>query len=279
MSRPGYWYKRHPLPIRVMHWINFLALALLLMSGLQIFNAYPELHWGQSSYSGAPPLLWMGAAENDGGEPIGVTRVLGHEFETTGVLGLSRDGSGGLTERGFPSWATLPGDQWLAMGRRWHLFFIWVLVLNGLAYVVYSATTRHLSRDLVPTRTDWRTMGRSFLEHLRFKHPHGEAQKRYNPLQKLAYALLIFVLLPLIIITGWSLSPRLNTVWPGWVELLGGRQSGRTLHFLAAWLLVLFLLVHLFEVAITGFWNNIRSMITGRYRITTDSPPEHEQAQ
>ena len=104
----GYPYYRHSLPVRIMHWSNVVLLAILLMSGLNIFNAHPALYWGKSSYSGAPPVLEMRGQENDEGEISGVTRILGHEFNTTGFLGASRDPAGELTERGFPSWLTIP---------------------------------------------------------------------------------------------------------------------------------------------------------------------------
>ena len=225
--------RRHALTVRVTHWINAIALILLLMSGLQIFNAHPSLYWGQSSYTGAGPI-----------------------FELAD---------------GFPAWLTIPGSQWLAMGRRWHFFFAWVLVINGLAYLVYSIASRHVARDLVPTGSDWRSIGRSIVDHLHLRHPQGAAAARYNILQKLSYIAVIFVLLPLMALTGWSMSPWLDSAWPGWIDIFGGRQSARTLHFVVAWLLVLFLFVHVFEVIATGVWNNLRSMITGRYRI------EHEQ--
>ena len=258
------WYLRHAWPVRLMHWINVLAFALLLMSGLQIFNAYPALHWGKSSYDGRPPILQIGARVDAQGKPIGVTRVFGHEFETSGVLGLS-----GGAPRGFPAWFTLPGPQWLAMGRRWHFFFAWVLVINGLAYIAYALASRHLARDLVPTRADWRSLGQSIKDHLLLRHPRGEAARRYNILQKLAYLGVIFVLFPLLILMGWAMSPGLNALLPGWVDVFGGRQAARTIHFLVAWLLVGFVFVHLFEVVVSGFWNNLRSMITGRYRVTS----------
>jgi thiosulfate reductase cytochrome b subunit len=258
------WYLRHAWPVRLMHWINVLAFALLLMSGLQIFNAYPALHWGKSSYDGRPPVLQMGSRVDAQGNPIGVTRVFGREFDTTGVLGLS-----GGAQRGFPAWLTLPGPQWLAMGRRWHFFFAWVLVLNGLAYIAYSLASRHLTRDLVPTRADWRSIGKSIKDHLLLRHPEGEAARSYNVLQKLAYLGVIFVLFPLLILMGWAMSPGLNALFPGWVDLFGGRQAARTLHFVVAWLLVGFVFIHLFEVVVSGFWNNLRSMVTGRYRVTT----------
>src|SRR5215831_7535648 len=192
-----YLYYRHSLPVRVMHWINVIALTVLLLSGLNIFSAHPSLYWGKSSYSGRPPVFQIGARENEDDDVIGVTRIFGHEFVTTGVLGASTDANGDVMPRTFPSWLTVPGDRWLAMARRWHFFFAWVFVINGLAYVAYSIISRHMARDLVPTGNDWRSIGRSIIDHLRFKHPTGEAAKRYNVLQKLAYLSVIFVLLPL----------------------------------------------------------------------------------
>ena len=264
-------YYRHTLAVRVMHWINVVALTILLMSGLAIFNAHPALYWGKSSYTGAPPLLEMRALQKSNGEVVGVTRVLGREFDTTGVFGASPDRSGQLIPRGFPWWATIPDNQWLSMARSWHFFFAWVFVLNGLAYLLYTIGSRHLARDLVPTRADWRGIGQSIRDHLRFRHPTGEAAKRYNVLQKLAYLTVIFVLLPLMVLMGLALSPWMNTVLAGWVDLFGGRQSARTIHFIVAWLLVGFVLIHVFEVIITGLWNNLRSMLTGRYRVGAEA--------
>ena len=262
-----YVYYRHTLPVRIMHWVNVVALTILLMSGLQIFNSHPALYWGKSSYTGAPPLLELRAMDRGDLGMTGVTRVLGREFDTTGVLGLSKNADGRLAARGFPWWATIPDNQWLSLARSWHFFFAWVLLINGLCYVAYSAATRHLSRDLAPDRNDWRAFGRSLVDHLRFRHPTGEAAKRYNVLQKLTYLAVIFILLPLVILMGIAMSPWMDTVLPGWVDFFGGRQSARTIHFIVAWLLVAFVLIHVFEVVISGLWNHMRSMITGRYRI------------
>jgi thiosulfate reductase cytochrome b subunit len=182
-------------------------------------------------------------------------------------LGLSTISNGQTNAVGFPAWATIPGFYSLALARDWHFFFAWILVINGAAYVLYSLFSRHLLRDLAPTSAELDGIGTSIVDHVKFKHPTGEAAKRYNVLQKLAYLSVIFVLVPLLIICGWALSPWLNSIIPGWVDILGGRQSARTIHFLAAWLLFLFVAVHVFEVIVSGFWNHMRSMITGRYRI------------
>ncbi len=263
-------FYRHRLPVRLMHWINVLCLSVLLMSGLTIFNAHPALYWGKDSSFDKPWLL-ISAAQMPGGGVVGVTRVAGHEFVTHGVLGTSKDGPAGeWAVRAFPAWATVPSGQWLSMGRHWHFFFAWLFVLNGVAYVLYGLLSGHLRRDMLPTRAELANIGRSIKDHVLFRHPGGEAAKRYNVLQSLAYLVVIFGLLPLVIVAGLAMSPRLAAVWPGWVDLLGGRQSARTLHFLAASGLLLFVCVHVFEVLISGVWNQLRSMVTGWYTVPAE---------
>ena len=263
-------YYRHSLAVRIMHWINVVALTILFMSGLQIFNAHPALYWGKSSYIGRPALLEIGVREGGESGMMGVTRVFEREFDTTGVLGLSRD-DGELYAQAFPSWIAIPSHQWLSMARSWHFFFAWVFVLNGLCYLIYSIWSRHLARDLAPTGSELKTIGQSIRDHLRFRHPSGEAAKRYNVLQKIAYLVVIFVLLPLIVLMGLAMSPRIDALFTGWVDLFGGRQSARTIHFVVAWLLVGFVIIHVFQVIVTGLWNNLRSMITGRYRVPREA--------
>jgi len=270
---PSVLYYRHRLPVRVMHWINVVCLTILFMSGLNIFNAHPALNWGKSSYNGREPLLEIGA-KMEGARIIGVTHIAGHEFDTTNILGAHYDASGEAQFRAFPAWLTVPSTQWLAMARQWHFFFAWLFVINGICYIGWSLFSRHLARDLAPTKQDWRGIGRSIVDHLKFRHPQGDEAKRYNVLQKLAYLVVIFGVLPLIIVAGLAMSPWLNGVLPGWVDVLGGRQSARTLHFIAAWLLVGFVLIHVFEVIVSGLWNHLRSMITGNYRVTLEAKHE-----
>ncbi len=266
--RASYLYLRHRWPVRLTHWINVVSLTLLLMSGLSIFNAHPSLDWGRSSYTGRPSFLAITSRTESDGRTVGITRVFGREFDTTGVLGVATDDDGDPVERAFPRWMTVPGYYSLGEARQWHFFFAWLLVINGLVYLAHAVASRHLQRDLAPSRQDWRGIGRSVLDHLRFRHPRGEAARQYNVLQKLAYLAVIFGVIPLIILAGWAMSPWLNSLLPGWVEVFGGRQSARAVHFFCAWLLVAFVAIHVFEVLVSGVWNHLRSMITGRYRIT-----------
>jgi thiosulfate reductase cytochrome b subunit len=256
---------RHSGTVRVTHWINALVLLVLLMSGLQIFNAHPALYLGPKS-DFDDPILSMGAAQ-EGDSIEGVTTVFGHSFDTTGVLGATTDAEGGVEERGFPWSVTLPGHRDLAMGRRWHFFFAWLFLFNGLAYLIWTFASGHLRRDLAPSRKELKHIGASILEHARLKFPRGEEAKRYNVLQKLTYLFVALILLPLMLITGLAMSPGMDAAFPFLLDLLGGRQSARTIHFIAASGIVIFVFVHLVMVLISGVWNNLRSMITGRYAI------------
>jgi thiosulfate reductase cytochrome b subunit len=257
---------RHSVAVRVTHWVNVLCLLILLMSGLQIFNAHPHLYFGNRSDPGEA-VLSMRAAQSTDGTPVGLTTIGNTTFDTTGVLGLSTNAYGRLEARGFPSWITLPSYRDLATGRRWHFFFAWLFVLNGLAYLVYSLWSGHVRRDLKPSGSQLRNIGRDIRDHIRLKFPKGDEARHYNVLQKLAYLAVIFALLPLVVLTGLTMSPGLNAAFPFLVDLFGGRQSARTIHFLCATGIVLFVIVHVVMVLISGFWNNMRSMITGRYRI------------
>ncbi len=261
---------RHSVVVRITHWINVLCLTVLLMSGLQIFNAHPALYWGALS-DFDHPILAMTAARTPDGAATGTTTLFGQPFNTTGVLGLSRDSSGHTLERGFPVWATLPGEQSLAGGRLWHFFFAWIFVINGAIYLLASLVGSHFRNDLLPSRHDLGRIGHTAYEHLLFRFPKGEDARHYNVLQKLTYLIVIVAILPLIVLAGLTMSPRMDAAFPLLLTFFDGRQSARTVHFILAWALVAFVLVHVFMVLVSGVWNNLRSMVTGRYAIRDDT--------
>src|SRR6185369_6228074 len=161
-----------------------------------------------------------------------------------------------------------------------HLAFAWVLAFALLGYLVWSLANGHIRRDLHITRTEWSP--RHFLadvaDHARLRFPTGAAALRYNVLQKLAYCGVLFGLIPLAIGTGLTMSPGFNAVAPWLLDLFGGRQSARSLHFLAALGLVLFVVVHLAMVVLAGPFNEVRSMVTGWYRLPAErkGSPRHE---
>jgi Ni/Fe-hydrogenase b-type cytochrome subunit len=224
--------RRHSWAVRITHWINALTIFIMVGSGLNIFNAHPRLYWGQA----------------------------GANFDKA-FLALPP----------WPDWLTIPGYMDLADARHWHFFFAWILVINGALYLAWSFASRHVQRNLWPTATDLHAIPSSIVDHIKLKHPTGDAAKRYNVLQRLAYLGLLLLVVGMVV-TGLCMSPGFDAFAPWLVVVLGGRQSARTLHFLFASAIVLFIVVHLIEVMLAGPINEVRSMITGRYAV----PGEHD---
>ncbi|HEY8697584.1 MAG TPA: cytochrome b/b6 domain-containing protein [Rhizomicrobium sp.] len=258
-------FYRHALLVRATHWVNAGVLLVMLMSGLQIFNATPALYWGKQSDFAHPLVSFTAMQNNDGDVVKGVTQIGSWTFDTTGWLGASR-ADGEMTARAFPDWATLPGPQWLAMGRVWHFFFAWLFVINGLIFAAYAFGRGHV-RDLLPTTRDLKNLPHEIVQDARLRFPKGEAAKRYNGLQKLAYFTVVFILGPLVVLTGLTMSPTMDSALPFLPWVFGGRQSARTIHFICAFSFLGFFIVHMIMVVLSGTWNNVRSMITGRYEI------------
>jgi thiosulfate reductase cytochrome b subunit len=264
-SRPRTLFYRHALTTRLTHWANALILLVLLMSGLQIFNAHPALYWGKSADFVHPALSLTAESKDD--RLRGVTQIGDWHFSTTGYLGASEQ-QGAIVQRGFPWWLTLPSDSPnLALGRLWHFAFAWLFVINGGLFALYAAVSGHFRRDLLPTGSDFRHLPREIVEHARLRFPKGEAAKRYNALQRLAYFFVLFILAPLVVLTGLTMSPTMDSAFPWLLWTFGGRQSARTIHFICAFSFVGFFVVHIVMVVLSGTWNNLRSMITGRYAI------------
>lgn len=237
-ARPQIAY-RHRLPTRIWHWVNAITLFVMLMSGLMIFNAHPHLYWGQYGANFDHP--WLSFK----GRPI-------------------------------PGWATIPSYYSLAGARRWHLGFAWLFVAGLIAFLITSLFNRHVQRDLAPTPSELHPahIWNDVKEHARLHFGTGDAALRFNILQKLSYVGVIFVLLPLMILTGLTMSPAMDASWPWLLVVFDGRQSARSIHFIVAALLVLFIIVHLAMVVLAGPINEIRSMITGSYRVPQDRNQE-----
>jgi len=230
---------RHRLPTRIWHWVNALTVAVMLMSGLMILNAHPRLYWG-----------WYGA-----------------NFDHAWI---------DFGRRPFPGWVTIPSTYDLAGGRIWHLAFAWVLVIGLVAFLLTSLWNRHVQRDLAPTADELAPshVWQDIKEHARLNFARGDAALRYNILQKISYAAVIFVFLPLMILTGLAMSPSLDAAFPWLVDIFGGRPSARSIHFIVAAAILAFIAVHLVMVILAGPVNEIWSMISGRYRV----PPERSGA-
>ena len=261
---------RHSALVRLTHWINVFCFSLLLMTGAQIFNAHPRLYWGE--YGADNDHAWLSVDSLQNGASVrGVLHIGSLTVETTGLLGASREGNA-LAARGFPSWLTIPSYQDLAAGRRWHFFFAWLFAINGAVYLVAGLVSRHFRRDLLPTTTELAPshLAHEVVTHAKLQFPKGEAARHYNVLQKLSYMGVAFVLLPLMVLTGLTMSPGMDSAFHVLLDLFGGRPSARSIHFICASLLVAFVVVHVVMVLVSGVWNNLRSMVTGKYAIEAD---------
>ncbi|USI74867.1 cytochrome b/b6 domain-containing protein [Sphingomonas morindae] len=249
--------QRHRLPTRLWHWLNALSVIVMLMSGLMIFNAHPHLYWGQ--FGANPDHSWLDIYP-------GHVRIGPLHIPTPGLLGVTPAGGRFVA---FPPLLTLPSHYDLAGARVWHFAFAWLLVVPGLAFLVWGVLGRHFRRDLLPRPGELqpRHLLADIRAHARLRFPTGAAALHYNILQKLAYGGVIFVLLPGVVLTGLTMSPGMDAAWPWLLTLFGGRASARSIHFLCAMGLAAFLLVHLLMVVLAGPLNEIRSMITGRYRL------------
>ncbi|GAC1613216.1 MAG: cytochrome b/b6 domain-containing protein [Vulcanimicrobiaceae bacterium] len=250
---------RFSVTTRLTHWVFFIAFLVLVSSGLQIFNAAPYLDASDKS-NPARRVLSIDSTPGHAGQ----TRIFGHAFSTTGWLGYTDDGMGGQTDRAFPGWITIPAFQSLADGRRWHLFFAWVMVVCGAAYFI-SGIVRGNLRELILRREDLPKILPMQLYYLRLRKdapPHGT----YNPLQKTAYTIVLFVFAPLLVLTGLALSPGVDAMVPI-TAVFGGRQFARLWHFVVMLMLIGFFLTHISLVATQGVINHMRAMITGWFRL------------
>lgn len=249
---------------RVTHWIWAISLFFLMLTGLQIFNAHPKLYFGhQSGFEYENAVLDIGA-KTVGNDVVGYTKVFGTEFDTTGFLGVSGSSSLTQTYQAFPPALTIPSNRSLATGRIIHFFFAWILVGTLLVWAVASLVSGHLRRDLVITGSDLKNLPQDLKNHARLRFHHT---KEYNTLQKLAYASVLLIAFPLMILTGLSMSPNFNASAPWLLDIFGGRQSARTIHFLTMLFLIGFFIIHMLMILAAGPINELRSIITGWYRV------------
>ncbi|WP_082382434.1 cytochrome b/b6 domain-containing protein [Blastomonas sp. AAP25] len=249
----------HALSTRAWHWINLLSLITLFMSGLMIFNAHPRLYWGEYGNRDEPAWLAIGQESQRGYLEVGGARL-----DTTGVLGRYSDSDGTVRNRAFPGWATIPSDYNLADARHWHFFFAWIFAFGLLAFMIISLFNGHIAKMIAMRGHEWhpRNLWITIVDHARLKF-HTAPGEAYNPLQKLSYIAVIFVALPLMIVTGLAMSPGTDAAlhWPS--MLFGGRQTARSLHFIIAFSLMAFLLVHVALVIVHKPLTLLRGMTIG----------------
>jgi thiosulfate reductase cytochrome b subunit len=224
---------RHAAVVRVTHWLTFVCFAALLVTGAEIVISHPRFYWGETGNVNTRPLFTLHIPSSRDTVPTGYGYVMPDQ------------------------------NGW---SRYLHFQTAWALVLTGLVYAIFGLWTGHFRRNLAPApgQRSWRAVRERTLRYLRRKPPDAAEAFSYNVLQRGAYLIVIFVLFPLVIWTGLALSPSFDSAFPAAVNVLGGRQSARTLHFFVSVALVVFLVVHVAMIAISGFWSRTRAMITGR---------------
>jgi thiosulfate reductase cytochrome b subunit len=224
---------RHAAYVRVTHWLTFVCFLALLITGAEIVISHPRFYWGETGNVNTRPLFSI---------PIPSSR----DTVPTGYGYVMPDQNG---------WS-----------RYLHFQSAWALVLTGLVYLVAGLWTGHFLKNLVPAggRRTWHACWRRIAQYLRRGPPDPAEAYSYNVLQRITYLLVVFVLFPLVIWTGLALSPAFDSAFPWAVNVWGGRQSARTLHFFISAALLLFLIVHIIMVAVSGFGSRMRAMITGR---------------
>jgi thiosulfate reductase cytochrome b subunit len=224
---------RHSAVVRVTHWITLIAFLALLISGGEIVISHPRFYWGEVGNVNTRPLFTL---------PIPASR---HTVPTGyGYVLLDQNG-----------WS-----------RYLHFEAAWLAVLTGLVYVIWGLANGHFRKNVFPLPADRKL--RAFQEvisrYLR-RDPTELAEGRsYNAIQRTTYLVVIFVLFPLVIWTGLAMSPSFTAAVPFAASALGGRQSARTIHFFVSNLLLVFLVVHVTMVIVSGFKTRMRAMITGR---------------
>lgn len=251
---------------RLTHWVWAVAMFFLLVSGLQIFNARPDLYIGQQSGFGFDNSILDIYAVNTPNGPAGQTKLFGQVFDTTGWLGMSGDPMQ-PDFLGFPAWSTIPSYRDLATGRVVHFFFAWIFVGTLAIWLIQALASGHLWRDIILKPRDIGGLPRDIFDHIRLRFSHG---RTYTPLQKVAYFGIFIIAFPLIILTGLTMSPGMDAAWPWLLELFGGRQTARTIHFFTMVAFVLFFVVHIVMVVLANPINELRSMITGYYKTNVE---------
>jgi thiosulfate reductase cytochrome b subunit len=237
---------RHSALVRVTHWLTFVSFVLLLLTGLEIVVSHPRFYWGETGNVNMKPLFVIPIPASRGTVPTG------YSYQMPDQNGWSR---------------------------YLHFEMAWVLVLTGLLYVAVSLLNGHFRKDILP-EPGQRSLGAIFNRLKAYLHrsqPNPAEARSYNVLQRWAYIAVLFILFPLILWTGLALSPSFNAAFPWAVNILGGRQSARTLHFFTTWAIVLFVLIHVTMVALSGFLSRTAPMITGRVYVPASDTPDPEE--
>lgn len=228
-----------PLWLRVQHFLNLLFMTFIIRSGLQVLADHPRLYWKRDS---TPGTEWFRFQKS----------------VPTGRIWTAKDDSVTL-----PGWLGIPGIRHsVGLARRWHFSFGLLWMINGLVVYVLLFTTGQWPR-LVPTTWEvFPNAASTLLQYLSLTFPTEESWTRYNSLQQLFYFITVFVAAPISILTGFLQGPAISNRL-GWLGRVFNRQRARSLHFLAMWWFLIFIVIHVTLVFITGARANLNMMFAG----------------
>ena len=230
-----------PAWLRLTHYVNFLFLVLLIRSGLQILADHPRLYGNVHS---TPGTEWLRLT------PVVVP---------TDRLWTAKDDA-----RHLSPWIGLPGRRHtVGMARHWHFISVLFWIGNGVLYVALLVGTGEWHR-LIPG--SWQVFPDAwavFVHYATLHVPTENGFERYNALQQLSYAAVVFGLAPLALITGPSMSPAFTNRFPWYPRVPGNRQIGRSLHFLVMCAFILFVVIHVAMIACTGLLRNMNHIVLG----------------
>jgi thiosulfate reductase cytochrome b subunit len=238
----------HARWVRLTHWMAAVSVAALVFTGVEILMVHPRLYWGEVGNDLTPPLLELPISRN--------YRHGGWTAPTPLVDGPGAPVSAGRTFHIFNE------NGW---GRSLHFLAAWGLVAAGLIYVLAGIVAGHFRRHFIGGRDalSLAALGQDLREHLAGVVPAPSGGPDYGPLQRASYALVVFVVAPLLVLTGLTMSPAVAAAAPMLLDLLGGHQSARTLHFGAFAVLTLFATAHVVMVIRSGFARQVRAMTVG----------------
>jgi thiosulfate reductase cytochrome b subunit len=234
--------------VRVSHWILAASVLTLAFSGFEILMVHPRLYWGKAGNDLTPALFELPISRNykHGGWAAPVTFVPGAHP----IVSAAR------------TYDIFNHNSW---GRSLHFLAAWFLVVSALIYLLVGLAGGHLWRHILPRARELAPgpLWQDIVAHLRLRMPAAAGGPPYGLLQKLTYAGVVFVVLPLMLLTGLAMAPAVTAAYPGLLDLFGGSQSARTIHFFGFAALVLFLMVHVAMVVLSGFRRQMRAMTLG----------------
>ncbi|HEV8331991.1 MAG TPA: cytochrome b/b6 domain-containing protein [Steroidobacteraceae bacterium] len=245
MSEPNAGHRRW---VRICHWIAAASFLTLALSGFLILMVHPRLYLGHAGNDLTPALLSLPISNNHRPDEL-----------TSRVVFAEVPGAPVTAERNY---AIFNQNGW---ARSLHFLAAWILVGVGALYVALGVVGGHIGRDLLPRARELapRALLQDLKSHLRPGVGAIGAGPPYGLLQKLSYTAVMLIVLPLMVATGLTMSPAVAAAYPFLLDVFGGYQTARTIHFFGFAALILFLLVHVAMVIATGFGRQLRAMTWG----------------